>query len=269
MSYTGYIHISVEDPRLASVYENINVFSMLPNQYLIVTDSDKCIEKFRWTGNEYARLSYVSIPEFKPLSAKQYCLSDMLSNFDIPVRIITGVAGSGKTKMTVKYGLHFLEKGKISKIFFTRHNSPIGEPIGATPGSVNEKVRVWLGCLADNLDDYVYTIEEMLERDMLEVDAIAMMKGRDLKNCWIIVDEAEDLTANQFKMLGERCSSGSVINFIGDTGQITQEKYKRDNGLNRAIDSLKGNPLVSMLSFNDPDKDNFRSKASKVFTNYY
>ena len=190
----------------------------------------------------------------------------MLSNMNIPIRIISGIAGSGKTKLTVKHGLHFLAKGTFNKIFFVRHNVSVGEPIGALPGTLLQKMRAWLGCLADNLDDYMYTIEEMVDREILEIDAVALMKGRDIKNAWIIVDEAEDLTLEQFKMLGERTSGGSVINFIGDTKQTTSDKYKKDNGMTQIIERLKGNRLVSIISFDSPEDDNFRSPASKVFT---
>ena len=66
---------------------------------------------------------------------------------------------------------------------------------------------------------------------MVEVDGVEYMKGRDLKNSFIIVDESEDLTIDQFRVLGERVSTDSVICFIGDFNQTTQEKYKKNNGL--------------------------------------
>ena len=103
---------------------------------------------------------------------------------------------------------------------------------------------------------------------MVEVDSPEYLKGRDIKNAWILVDECEDLTEEQFAMIGQRTSANSTICFVGDYDQITQDKYKKYSGLKRAINNLAGNENVGILVF-DSEEDNVRSEISKIFTYLY
>lgn len=240
------------------------------NEYLIAKDEYGEIKgKYRWTGTEFTMLKYGRIKGFSAKSYKQECLCDLLSNENIPIKIVAGVPGSGKSKVCITHGLEFIAKGRYSKIFVVRHNVSVGEKNGYLPGDKFEKIRAWLGFLEDNIDNQQLTIEDMVEKRMLEVDSVEFMKGRDIKNAWIMIDEAEDLTEDQFGMLGERISAGSSICFIGDYEQTTQEKYKTNNGLIRAINNLAGNPNVGVVVFDDKQNDNLRSEASKVFTYLY
>ncbi len=260
----------IDDENLARIYEEKQGLELKINEYLILKRSDgSVIAKHRWTGNSFADLSYTKLKNFTPKSEKQECLFDLVSNLDIPIRLIAGVAGSGKTKICIKYGLHLLSKGKFSKIFVIRHNVSVGEKNGYLPGDKFEKIYGWLGFLEDNLDDIQSTVKELYESKKIDVDSVEFMKGRDIKNAYILIDEAEDLTVEQFKMLGERVSEGSVINFVGDYEQTSQEKYKKDNGLIKAIEKLSDNSLVGTVVFDDKEKDNVRSDASKVFSYLY
>ena len=268
--YNGYAIIKPSDEELAALYEGKNIGDFKINQYVIIKDAtDKIIDKGKWTKDGFAKLSWTKIKDFKPLSWKQECLCDMLSDKDVPIRIIAGVSGSGKTKVAMTFGFHYLAKGLFSKFFVVRHNVAVGEKNGYLKGDKFEKIRGWLGFFEDNLDGIQYTIEELMEKKMLDLDSPEYMKGRDLKNCWILIDEAEDLSEDQFKMLGERISANSMICFVGDYEQTTQEIYKKSSGLKRAIEKLAGNPMVGIIVFDDKENDNVRSEASKVFSYLY
>jgi PhoH-like ATPase len=195
-------------------------------------------------------------------------LADLLCNQNIPVKIISGVPGSGKTKFAISYGLEFLRKGLYKSIFVVRHNVGIGKENGFLKGTKEEKILGWFGFLEDNLSDYQYTLEEMIERGMLEIEAVEYLKGRDIKNSFIIIDECEDLTEAQFKVIGERVSSGSVICFVGDYNQTTQEMFKKNSGLLRAIQNITGYVEVGMVNF-DSYEDNMRGAVSKLFSHIY
>jgi len=268
--FTGIRTIKMNNDQICRVYENNNDFDLLINEYLIMQDEDgKTKDKLRWSGTEFIKINYEKVKDFKPKSDKQSCLFDLLCNKDIPIRIVCGVPGSGKSRCCITYGLHFVNTQIYSNLFVVRHNAGIGEKNGYLPGDKFQKILNWLGFLEDNLGDTQYTIQEMYDRGMLKVDSVEYMKGRDIKDSFIIIDESEDLTEDQFKMLGERPSGESVICFVGDYEQATQEKYKQSSGLKRAIEKLKGNPKVGIIVFDDKYNDNVRGDVSKIFTYLY
>ena len=258
------------DSAMANVYEDKNLLNMKINEYLIIkNEKGEIVDKRRYTKDGFKDLSYIKFKDFKPLSPKQECAFDLLNNRSIPIKILAGVPGAGKTAMAIRFAMYYLNKGIYSHILVVRHNVGIGEKNGYLPGNKIEKIRGWLGFLDDNLDFMQYTLDEMIDREMIEVDSVEYMKGRDLKNTFIMIDEAEDLTTEQFRMLGERVSKDSVICFIGDEQQSTQDKYSKNSGLKRAIEVLGGQELVGIVAFDDKWCDNMRSEASKIFSYYY
>lgn len=269
--YTGYIVIQPDDENLAALYEGRSTdYNFIVNQYVIIQDVEgKVIDKRRWDGEKLVPLSYVKIKDFKPKTPKQECACDLLSNKEIPIKIIAGVAGSGKSRLSIVHGLYFVDKQVYSKLFSVRHNVGVGRSNGFLKGSKVEKILAWLGFLRDNMSDRQLTIEEMIGRETLEVDGIEFLKGRDIKDAWMMIDEAEDIDEPVFKMVGERCSEGSVICFIGDLDQATQEEFKKSSGLRRAIEKFQGLPQVGIIVFDDKENDNVRSDVSRIFTKYY
>lgn len=269
--YSGYKILQFYNENdFARLYEGVDNFGLLTNQYAIIKDSEgKVVDKGRWDGVGFKKLVYSKIKDFKPKTIKQEFLCDLMSNFNVPIKIVAGVAGSGKTKICITYGLNAISKQLCDKFFVVRHNVGVGERNGYLPGGKNEKILGWMGFFKDNLDSVQYTIEEMISRGSIDIDAVEYMKGRDIKNSWFMIDEAEDLTEDEFKMLGERSSAGSMMCFIGDYDQTTQEKYKKNSGLKRAIEKLAGNSLVGIVVFDDKENDNVRSDVSKIFTYLY
>lgn len=268
--YTGIRTLQLEPEQMAKIYEGNNEFDFKINEYLILKDTDgKTRDRLRWTGKEFAKISYKNIKDLRPKTDKQYCLFDLLSNKNMEIKIIAGVPGSGKTRIAVSYGLYFVNNQTFGNMFVVRHNVGVGEKNGYLKGDKYEKIRGWLGFLEDNLADTQYTIDELYDRGMVRFDGVEFMKGRDLKDSFILIDECEDLTEDEFKMLGERPSENSVVCFIGDYEQTTQEKYKNSSGLKRAINNLAGNPHVGIIVFDDKQNDNVRSEISKIFTYLY
>ena len=268
--YNGILEVNLSDEGMAELYEGRSDHDLKINQYIIVRNSDgEVVDKLRWDGKEFKVLKPSKIKGFKPKTYKQECLADLLSDPLIPIKIICGVAGSGKSKMAISYGLHFLQRSAYNKLFLIRHNIGVGKKNGYLPGDKFEKIKGWLGFFKDNIEDCLLTIEDMYSKGVLDTDAVEYMKGRDLKHSWIIVDECEDLTEEQFKMIGERVSEGSSICFVGDYDQTTQDKFKSNSGIKRAIANLVGNPLVGVIVFDDKELDNVRSETSKVFTSCY
>lgn len=268
--FNGIKEVVLDDNKLASFYEGRYEIDMLTNQYLLIKNKDLVpVDKLRYNGKSFDKLCPIRFNDLKPRTIKQEFYLDLLANKNIPIKIASGVPGSGKTRLAVKHGMYFLEKGWVNKIFIIRHNVSIGEKNGYLKGTKEEKICGWLGCISDNLHDCQWTLDELIKLEKIEVEGVEYIKGRDIKNAWIIVDESEDLTEEQFKVVGERVSEGSYICFIGDCEQTSQEKYKKHNGLKRAINNLAGDSLVGIVGFDDKEHDNVRSKVSKVFSYKY
>src|SRR5690606_26128290 len=105
--YKGYKTITLSDEDMANFYENLEVnhFDLYTNQYLILQGSDGVVDKFRWDGNKHVKLKFPKGSKkkaVKPKNDEQAFVLDLLYNNDIPIKIVSGTYGSGKTFLTVK-----------------------------------------------------------------------------------------------------------------------------------------------------------------------
>lgn len=246
--YDGYKHISEED--LAHVYEGSLVIPT--NEYLIVEN-----EVYRYDGKP---LSFKKLKGFSPKNIEQKMAFDLLDNDDIPIKFLYGIAGSGKTKAALQYGLSKLNK--FDGIFIVRHPVTVGETLGLYKGTKEDKLKNWINSVIDNVEGGDYVVENMQRQRQLEFDVPGDMQGRDLKNKFIIVDEAQQLTREQIKMIGSRVSTGSVIVFCGDIEQTFEVKYKGEkNGLAWAVEMLKNEKEVGIVQL----KKSVRGRVAELF----
>src|SRR6476660_7722833 len=165
-----------------------------------------------------------------------------------------GPAGTGKTYLAVAMGVSALLNKKVSRIILTRPAVEAGERLGFLPGTLQEKVDPYLRPLYDALYDMLDAekVEKLLERNTIEVARIAFMRGRTLNDSFIILDEAQNATPEQMKMVITRrgCNSKMVVN--GDITQIDLPGGKR-SGLMDAVDVLKGVEGISFINFDERD----------------
>lgn len=165
-----------------------------------------------------------------------------------------GPAGSGKTFLAVAYGLSRLLSKKVERLVITRPAVEAGENLGFLPGDLNEKVDPYLAPIWQALNDIMGKDEHKKARDdgRIEVAPLAYMRGRTLSRAHVIVDEAQNTTRAQMKMILTRIGEGSTMTVTGDPSQIDLVK-KSDSGLIHAVNllgRLKG-VGVSRLGMND------------------
>lgn len=284
LDYKGYKEVFLdttieEDNNLLShLYssrEN-NLFDLYVNQYILLKDKSKpiysednfneivdyeIIDKFRWNGEQLVDLKLPNSKVVKPLNVLQMFALDLLNNRDIPIKIIVGNYGSGKTMLSIRVGLNQVnDKGYYSKIMLVRNPIGSGEEIGFLPGSKQEKIQDFFKPIEQNLEGGEFQLQSMLQQGKLEMEIPFYMKGMTLDNTYTIIDEAEDLDLKTLKLIGTRIGKESCIVFSGDYKQA-ESKYIRNNGLLTMIDKLKDNPLVGIVVLNE----DVRSSASKVF----
>lgn len=264
--YNGYEEITVTNDEYALIFDQYqngeNPNKLIENQYLIIHCDGKTTEYVYRNGQLYN----LKLPKtIKGLNAKQRCVLDLLDNEDVPIKVICGVYGTGKTFLSVNVAVNKVmrsTKSGFSKILLIRQPYGEGEEIGFLKGTKDDKIRDFFNPIVDNIDGGEFTMEMMMQKGQLEADIPFYMKGRSLASTIVLVDEAEDLTLKQIKLLGSRIANKSNIVFTGDWKQSTG-KYEWNCGLTQFIKYISENPspLVGVMVM---DED-VRSDASKYF----
>jgi phosphate starvation-inducible PhoH-like protein len=165
-----------------------------------------------------------------------------------------GPAGTGKTYLAVAMAVSALVAKKVSRIILTRPAVEAGERLGFLPGTLQEKVDPYLRPLYDALYDMLEMekVEKLLERSVIEIAPIAFMRGRTLNDSFVIVDEAQNSTAEQMKMVLTRQGFNSKMVVNGDVTQIDLPLGKRSGILN-AEEVLRGTEGISFVYFDERD----------------
>jgi len=165
-----------------------------------------------------------------------------------------GPAGTGKTYLAVAMGVSALINKQVARIVLTRPAVEAGERLGFLPGTLQEKVDPYLRPLYDALYDMLDSekVEKLLERNVIEVAPIAFMRGRTLNDAFIILDEAQNCTPEQMKMVLTRLGFNSKMVVNGDITQIDLPNAGR-SGLIQALEVLRGAQGISFVTFDDKD----------------
>ncbi len=176
---------------------------------------------------------------------------NLLLDPDIDFVTILGPAGTGKTLLTLAAGLaQTLESNRYSEIIMTRVTIPLGEDIGFLPGTEEEKMEPWMGALMDNLEVLTQSQEggnwgraatNDLLRNRIKIRSLNFMRGRTFLNRFLILDEAQNLTAKQMKALVTRAGPGTKLVCLGNVAQIdTPYLTETTSGLTYVVNRFKG-----------------------------
>ena len=187
-----------------------------------------------------------------PKTVNQRRYLEAIERNDLVVGV--GPAGTGKTYLAVAMAVSALLSKRVSRIILTRPAVEAGERLGFLPGTLQEKVDPYLRPLYDALYDMMEgeKVEKLLERNTIEVAPIAFMRGRTLNDSFIILDEAQNSTPEQMKMVLTRTGFNSKMVVNGDITQIDLPAGKR-SGLIDAIDVLRGVEGISFVQFDERD----------------
>ena len=187
-----------------------------------------------------------------PRSKKQKEYVKALKNNQIIMSL--GPAGTGKTYLAVAVALSMLLEKKVERIILSRPAVEAGERLGFLPGDMKEKIDPYLRPLYDSLHDmFDYDkIQRKMETGEIEIAPLAFMRGRTLKNCFAILDEAQNATETQIKMFLTRIGENSKLVVNGDPSQIDLPN-KNHSGLVKSQSILNGIKEISIINFNHKD----------------
>ena len=186
----------------------------------------------------------------KTLNQKKYV--DAIDNHTIVFGL--GPAGTGKTYLAVAKAVQALQAKRVNRIVLTRPAVEAGERLGFLPGTLSEKIDPYLRPLYDALHDMIEPekIPRLMTSGTIEVAPLAYMRGRTLNDAFIILDEAQNTTAEQMKMFLTRLGFGSKIVVTGDTTQVDLPLGTR-SGLKVVQEILEGVQDVQFCRLSSQD----------------
>ncbi|MBO66937.1 MAG: hypothetical protein CL398_01380 [Acidiferrobacteraceae bacterium] len=165
-----------------------------------------------------------------------------------------GPAGTGKTYLAVACAVEALSDSKVERIVLVRPAVEAGERLGFLPGDIGQKVDPYLRPLYDALYEMLgfERVGRLLERGVIELAPLAFMRGRTLNEAFVILDEAQNTTADQMKMFLTRIGYGSKVVVTGDTSQADLPRGTV-SGLSHAVHLLKGTDDIGVTKFSAGD----------------
>ncbi len=215
---------------------------------LVTADPDVSLRRLVESGKSRSFGKKVLAP--KTINQRRYV--DAIERNDLTFGI--GPAGTGKTYLAVAMAVSAFLNKKVSRIILTRPAVEAGERLGFLPGTLQEKIDPYLRPLYDALFDMMDTekVEKLLERNTIEIAPLAFMRGRTLNDAFIILDEAQNTTVEQMKMVLTRQGFNSKMVVTGDQTQVDLPSGKR-SGLFDAVEVLRGVEGIAFVAFDDRD----------------
>lgn len=187
----------------------------------------------------------------KPQNENQRRLLEAIDT--CPLTFAAGSAGTGKTFLAVAKAVEALEAGKVRRIILSRPAVEAGESLGYLPGSFEEKLSPYLRPLYDALCDRLSAkrLKALIAEGVIEIAPIAFMRGRTLNNAYVLIDEAQNCTYAQLKMLLTRLGWSSTMVVTGDPEQ--SDLLPELSGLRDICDKLEALENIEIVRFTSAD----------------
>ncbi len=217
--YTGFLEHLVDEPVLDRFYKDEEIFiendelELVPNQFVLLVSNQNekktALARFVEYNQPLKRISgshKKGIWGVKPRNKEQMFALDLLKDNDVNIVTLIGKAGCGKTLLAIAAGLHQVMEEQIYKrLVISRPIEPMGRDIGYLPGTLEEKMAPWVAPIQDNLRFLMANDRENLQmymdRGIIEVEALTYIRGRSISDAYIIIDEAQNLTAHELKTI--------------------------------------------------------------------
>src|SRR5258708_700381 len=232
---------------------------------VVTADPEASLRRLVESGKQRSFGKKIITP--KTMNQRRYF--DAIEHHDLVFGI--GPAGTGKTYLAVAMAVAALLSKRVSRIVLTRPAVEAGERLGFLPGTLQEKVDPFLRPLYDALYDMIEAekVDKLLERNTIEIAPLAFMRGRTLNDSFIIMDEAQNTSPEQMKMILTRQGFNSKMVVTGDVTQIDLPQGMR-SGLVEVVDVLRNVEGISFVQFDDRDvvRHNLVQKIVKAYERY-
>jgi PhoH-like ATPase len=282
--FDGTEIIEVDDALIDDFYADKEVLvpeikkSLFPNQFVILKseNTDKKTALCRYIDDSTPLRKVYSYHDIWGLSAnnkEQKFAMDLLFDNNVQIVSLTGQAGTGKTLIAAACGLEQVlhstkASGGYDKLIITRPVQPMGRDIGFLPGTLEEKMMPWIAPLRDNLE-YLFgdktALDMHMEQGVVEIEAMTYIRGRSISNAFMIVDEAQNLTAHELKTIITRVGHGTKLVLTGDIQQIDNSYVDAvSNGLTHAVEKFKSYNIAGHVSLKKGERSKLATLAAEI-----
>jgi phosphate starvation-inducible PhoH-like protein len=189
---------------------------------------------------------------FTPKTDAQERYANAIEVYDLV--FCRGPMGTGKTYVPAALAAEAMQDKLIEKIIITRPMVAAGEEIGILPGDLNEKVAPWAKPVLDVLTEYLGAgaVDYMIESGQIEIAPLAMLRGSTFKDCFVMLDEAQNVTTKQMKMFLTRLGENCKMIVDGDPDEQLDIPAS-DSGFNDAWHRMQGHPQIGHMEFDIDD----------------
>jgi len=280
--YSGWKELLIDGREIDRLYEKrrvkIKEEDLFPNQYLLLKDNgdEKHTALARFSFKDRAaialRRDINDVWGIKPRNKEQAIAFDLLMDNNVKLVTLVGKAGTGKTLLALAAGLKkTIDEHAYRRLLVSRPVIPMGRDIGFLPGTKEEKLVNWMQPIFDNLE-YILTIrrrkehiEDLIDSDILQPEALTYMRGRSIPNQFIIIDEAQNLTPHEIKTVISRAGNNTKMVLTGDPYQIDNPYLdSSSNGLAYTVEKMKGQEMFGHATLTRNERSNLASLAAEL-----
>jgi len=287
--YSGFRELTVPTEIIDAMYSQDEIalnddISLLNNECVLLIDENNP----KHTGMGRAVASNLLQPlepryemawKVRPRSKEQRMALELLMDPAVALITLVGQAGTGKTLLALAAGMAAtLQDEAYEKMLVSRPVIPLGRDIGYLPGSKDEKMKLWMQPIFDNLsyllglpnngdneESTPQLINRLIRDEKIELEALTYIRGRSISRQYVIIDEAQNLTPHEVKTIISRAGEGTKIVMTGDPEQIDNPYLDASsNGLSYTVERLKGRELCGHITL----KKSERSRLSALAADY-
>lgn len=254
---------------------DIGITDPIPNHYFIIrNEKSSVLTYYNPVLEKIERVEKRQTYKITPRNAEQVFAMHAVTNKNIKLVTLQGVAGTGKTLLALAGALD--QKRNFKQIYLARPIVPLSnKDIGFLPGDIKSKLNPYMEPLWDNLkfiqnqysenDKEFKKITEALNSEKLIIQPLAYIRGRSISNICFIVDEAQNLTPHEVKTIITRAGEGTKIIFTGDIYQIdTPYLDSQSNGLSYLIDKIKHHELYAHIRLEKGERSELANLANEL-----
>ena len=264
------IRVLGDEEEIASFEEKIEKMRLHVLKYNNIGEEDILdIVKSRQTKRDAVKGVIVYNISGKPIKCKSENQQQLVDAYEKNDMVFaTGPAGTGKTSLSIALAVRALKEKTARKIILSRPAVEAGEKLGFLPGDMKEKIDPYLQPLYDALGDMLPAVklQDMMEKNIIQIAPLAFMRGRTLSDAVVILDEAQNTTPAQLRMFLTRMGWDTKMIITGDMTQIDLPRGQR-SGLSEALQILKDVEGIGFVELNK--KDIVRHKLVTRIVNAY